>query len=676
MTDQHRADVLGAAGDPLIKTPHLDALARDGALFTRAYTPCPVCTPARASLLTGRSLFATGIVNNDLYHSGPSETPFGNLPSYDERLHALGWFSTYRGKWHVPLYRAGLRTPSDTSIYDGFGYALATEGSWRVGTNEYQAYRDFIAQRAPATLADLAPGLQFLAESGRPYRPVPADRLYGKPPPDSLAERRAVSQGAVIGELILDPALSNTAWTRDRAIEDLRRAHASGKPFNVTLSINAPHPPLVATQPWLDLYRGKTAPLVPASHADRSPAAPYNLAGIVRHAQAGFADPDKLPDIIAVYYALVTEADAAIGAILQTLRDLGAYDDTLVIYTSDHGEQLGAHGLSGKGYFYEESVRVPLIVKPPRADTPRPGARIDTPVTTTDLFATILDYTAGVTDAPSDGASLRDLLEGRPRPGAFAVSQWGADGVPPYCVVTARHKLLASRWRHVKSALYDLAADPAETNNLLLTSAPAQLEALRPTVAALHTNLLAFMSATRHPDLARIRAFDYLTNTRTDPAPQFIRTAPAAGQTFLADFSTHTFTNLTLSTRGSGGSVPAPRTGKNRRSRRLPPAAELAFDIPRAVLYDESAYAAKRLAVTFLDEGSEPFELQAAAPDGDIWKVTRHFIQKENTRQWVTRTLDLPDALFFDRFAGGADFRILGSKTEDTFISAVSFTLH
>jgi arylsulfatase A-like enzyme len=529
MTDQHRYDVLGCAGNPVAKTPNLDALAADGVRFTSAYTQCPVCTPARTSILTGRSIYGTGIDLNILRRN-LTDLPIRNQTSFDEVLNKNGYFSEYHGKWHSPISLAGIRKTTDKSFYHDFGYYLfKDDGTFRYGSKEQDALAELIRQNAPIDLNELKNGLQYNRRFGRPYIPVKADLKYGKPSPSPLRKKsdkndndtanNIRSNAVEIGQLILDVNYSQTSFQRDLILKALDNASASTKPFNVTASFSFPHPPYLVTEPYFSLYRTNNEPikeldgLISPSIDDRSPNSPYALQSSTRSMNRHyFHDRTKITDAMSVYYALVTEVDDAIGKIIQKLKENDEYDNTLIIYTSDHGEMLGAHGRNGKGVFFEESIHVPLIVKLPK--NVHKGLTIDKFVITTDLFATILDYTIADTTKPSEGKSLRTLIE---KPDTkdwkdYAVIEWSHehDNVPSYCVVTKKWKLMIARSNRAKSALYDLNNDPNELVNLLFEGDydVSQKEQYRETVNRLKSHLLEWMDQNGHSDKELIRNID------------------------------------------------------------------------------------------------------------------------------------------------------------------------
>jgi arylsulfatase A-like enzyme len=316
--------------------------------------------------------------------------------------------------------------------------------------------------------------------------------------------------------LILDQKWSHTSFVRNLTLETLQEAKDTGLPFNITASFNFPHPPVIATDPAFSLYRDKDGrpikeldALISPSIDDRSKTSPYNLS--TKDAVAYYYDRTKITDFMSVYYGLVSEVDGGIGEIVQKLKDIGEYDNTLIIYCSDHGETLGAHGLIGKFVFYEESILVPLILKLP--NSAHKGLKIERPVNLTDLFATILDYTIGETKEDSEGKSLRTLIE-NPQTKQwkdYTVSEWAAERLPVLCVITKDWKFLAGKNDKTRSALYDRKKDPNELVNLLYDISDEEREKYRGTVNDLKNKLLEYMTEIHHADTETVRNFDYFT---------------------------------------------------------------------------------------------------------------------------------------------------------------------
>ncbi|MDR3232380.1 MAG: sulfatase-like hydrolase/transferase [Planctomycetaceae bacterium] len=528
MTDQHRHDVIGTAGNPVIQTPHMDFLAADGVRFSSAFTVCPVCTPSRTSMFVGRSIGNTGISTNAQSTQDTPETPLLQMKSYDKILNENGFFSEYHGKWHSPLFLAGIHKQGDESYFYNFLYSILPNGKY--ANSEKDSLSELIRTNAPFDISELKNGLQFQRRFFRPYAPVSVDVKFGLPSPKSIGKKGQPedvpsSEAADFGQLILDAKYSQTSFQRDLVLQALDNAKKAGKPFNITASISFPHPPMVVTEPYFSKYRDKNNrpikeldALVEPSIGDRSLNSPYPLNNPRRNHTGHFNEPQKITDMTAVYYGLVTEVDDAIGQIIQKLKDIGEYDDTLIIYTSDHGEMLGSHGLNGKGNFYDASIRIPLILKEPKGE--HKGLVIDKPVMSTDLFATILDYTISDTKTPSDGQSLRTLIE---NPGNnswrdFAVSEWNhfTESVPSYCITTKDWKLMLARSDKAKSALYDRKNDPNELKNLLPESNETEVKKYRFIAEELKQKLVDYLKQINHFDSRHIESFDIFVPVSVD----------------------------------------------------------------------------------------------------------------------------------------------------------------
>jgi arylsulfatase A-like enzyme len=443
MTDQQRADALAIAGNSYIKTPNLDKLAKQGAFFRNMYTQCAVCAPARAVILSGHSIGNNGVRTNGIWKEEPNKEVL-TMPTFDEILYENGYTCEYFGKWHCP--------ERPTYVYSEF---VTLKG-----------YKQYVDENVPEV--EPAEGQLISTESGRPYTPNPIDKFYGMTVEEvqELRKNKRSAQTELHGVSNIPEEHTSTAWICQQTIDAIKRN--KDKPFSITASINFPHAPMIPIQKYAEMYDHKEMP-VPASISDDMKNSPYfEFNGRLESPE--YADQDKIGFMIANYYALVTEIDAWVGKILETLDELGLSENTLVIFTSDHGEMLGAHGMREKNVFYEESARVPLLIRYPGEISS--ATVIDHPVTNLDLFSTILDYTGVDTEAESDGRSLRDLIEGKKsdRP-EYIVTEWNfrGDVISNYMVLHDGWKMLIpySEISTVINAMYDLNTDPHEMNNLL-----------------------------------------------------------------------------------------------------------------------------------------------------------------------------------------------------------------
>lgn len=443
MTDQQRADALGIVGNNIIKTPNLDRLAKQGVYFTNAYTQCAVCAPARATILSGRTIENNGVRTNSIWKE-ENERGIMISPTFDEILHANGYVCEYFGKWHCP------EEPAE--IYNEF--------------ITLKAYKNYVNEHVP--YVEPKEGQLISTESGRAYAPNPIDKHYGMHYKDVLEKRKKerFAQTELHGVSDIPPEHTSTAFICQKAIESIKRN--KDKPFSITASINFPHAPMIPIEEYAKMYHHKDMP-VPVSINDDMANSPYiRFNGRLNSPE--YADPEKIKYMIANYYALVTEIDDWVGKILNTLDEMGLAEKTMVIFTSDHGEMLGSHGMREKNVFYEESARIPLMIRFPGEI--EKGTVVDHYVTNLDLHSTILDYAGVGKNSKSDGRSLRDLIENKEtdRP-EYIVTEWNfrGDVISNYMILHKGWKLMVpySESSKVINAMYNLNKDPYEMVNLL-----------------------------------------------------------------------------------------------------------------------------------------------------------------------------------------------------------------
>ena len=455
ITDQQQSKALGIAGSSVVKTPNLDRLAKQGVYFKNAYTPSAVCAPARSSILTGHSVENTGVTNNNKAYLHKEEGLM-TMPTFDEVLTDAGYHAEYYGKWHSQtshskIYKNPKLTSKDGhSVFEHKGQSFV--------------YLDFLDEHEP--IRPLKKGeLYDNTMTRRPYRSDPLDKYHNDKRGETLGEGPLRVQPDSHGELMMDDNHSFTAFQAMETIEAIERL--KDKQFSITVSFHLPHSPILPTKSYYNMYPADDM-VAPASIADDMNNSPYKTQN-GRLGLPQYSDPDQLKYMISNYYGLITEVDVWVGKILDTLEEQGIAENTLVIFTSDHGEMLGAHGMREKNVFYEESAHIPLLMRFP--DAIKPETQVDGYVSLVDLFATILDY-MDVKEQPSDGTSLRGLIEGtNPKQGEYAVTEWlwSGDKDPNYMVINDGWKLLIpfSKESKVINAMYNLNDDPHEMNNLL-----------------------------------------------------------------------------------------------------------------------------------------------------------------------------------------------------------------
>lgn len=469
MTDQQRYDALQIAGRyPFLQTPNLDRLARESAWFTHAYTPCAVSGPARSCLLTGQLVEHTRVFTNELTVEDPVEKGFTTAPTYDRVLVDNGYYAEYHGKWHAPILW--------TDCYESYVWFPVNRGKpCAYQTGELRDYMTYLKDKYghlpldEGTFVDNSMyGVGYCPDSIDRRVVRGYDRATGELLPEEL-QRRIHTQPDNHGMLLVDDEDSYTAFQARCAIAALKRAGEQDKPFSITLSINYPHAPMLPTRTYHEMYSVEDMP-VPESIGDPMTDSPY-ITQNGRRNLSEYGDRRLIRYMMKNYFGLVSEVDYWIGEVLRTLDELKMSDNTIVVFLSDHGEMLGSHGMREKNVFFEESARVPFMIRYPKVIRP---CRVDDDVTTLDLYATLLDY-AGTTADGNDSRSLRRLIE-RGRGDGCVVTEWLYNGIrqPSHMIVKEGWKLFFnySTESKVQPSLYHLDEDPFEMKNLLGRSNP------------------------------------------------------------------------------------------------------------------------------------------------------------------------------------------------------------
>ncbi len=416
-TDQQRWDTLGAYGNGVIQTPHLDRMAAEGAVFENAVTPCPVCVPARACTITGYPAGRLGILNN----SCDTEDRRDTLAT---TLNDAGYHTQGIGKMHF--------TPTGETY--GMDHLILSE--------EMRPVR--FAPDAEAAFFDDYD--QFLIENG----------MWGweKPPEIGYNEIKPVING-------LPKEFHVTQWCGDRTVAWLKEDRPKDKPFFVWTSFVKPHPSFDCPSHLLDLYDPADMPapwLSPDDGTEKNPYYAHNR----RRQEFDLYSEEAARRAKAFYYANITFIDEQIGRLFATLHEEGLADNTLVVFTSDHGEMLGDHGQWHKLIGYEGSLHVPMLAWWPGRI--RPGARVDDVVSLLDIFPTLA--TAARAEAGNEryGEDLLGFLDGE----THRELSFSECLTSPHYLLHVRHK----DWKYMYyqeggfEELYDLQNDPHELHDL------------------------------------------------------------------------------------------------------------------------------------------------------------------------------------------------------------------
>lgn len=468
-SDQHHHRCLGVH-DPVLSTPTLDQLASQGTLFERAYCPNPTCTPTRASIITG------------LYPSAHGAWSLGTKLAEDQTtlgalLGEAGYQTSLIGKAHFqPMASTEEQTSIETPdrIHD-LDYWRSFHGPF-YGFDHVELTRG----HADEYTAGMHYGVWLEANGLTNWRDYFA-RADPERPDAPVREH----------EWELPAELHYTTWTADRSIAAIERAVDADQPFFCWASFHDPHPPYLAPLPWAKQYDpadvriGKQTPgeldrMPPWHQLTQEQNPDFSAWKQTPFANHGFGshlvDEEQLRKDVAVYYGMVSFLDQQAGRVLDRLEALGVAEETLVVFTTDHGHFLGEHGLTAKGAFhYEDLLRVPFIVRyPGRVPAGRRSSALQSLV---DLTPTFL-RTAGM-DVPGamqgvdqlpvwegtvDSAREHVLVENRHQPSAVHLRTY----------VDERYKLTLYR-EQPWGELFDLRDDPGETTNLFDDPSAADL---------------------------------------------------------------------------------------------------------------------------------------------------------------------------------------------------------
>ena len=459
-TDQHQQRILGAYGNAAVKTPCLDALAQEGVLFDNAIYAQPLCTPSRASLLTGTYGHTHGCVKNNWVLTS-------DIPTAGEILREHGYRRGYIGKWHMG---------NETVPQRGF------EGFFRC-TEDHYASRSLRQQGFYSSYDRFLRSRGFVPE--------------GEGPCPFFTQRAACA----MPEEVCKPA-----FMAQQADEFFRTA--SQEPFFLAVSFLEPHPPYYG--PFDDMYSPEQMEL-PANYAVDED----EISGWSRRTERFrrfyykkghniiTSDAEDVRANMARYYGLVSLVDKYVGRILDSLDRHGLAKGTIVLFTSDHGDMLGSHQIVDKGVMFDESIKVPFILRHP--DETFSAKRYREIINNVDVLPTLLDMVGVSIPEHIQGHSFLPLLRGeKDQFPEYGVVEWNgilqnmqsrdpifADVLDLHvrCVVTQRWKLILCP--DDRPELYDLEADPLEQRNVFADAGN------RDVVKRLYRYLLEWQEGTR-----------------------------------------------------------------------------------------------------------------------------------------------------------------------------------
>ena len=475
-SDQHHFSALGSV-NPKIRTPHLDRLAREGTRFERAYCVNPTCSPSRATMITG------------LYPSQHGCWAIGvklpeDVPTAGDLFQAQGYESILVGKAHFQPLRSepGSESIESQPLMRDLDFWRNFHGPWygfnHVETARMHANESHAGQHYALWLEEK--GLANWRDYFDPWPPQPNSKYSG---PYYLHDSLTWD---------LPEEYHPTHWVGERTVANIERGAAEGKPFFLWSSFFDPHPPYVLPEPWASMYdpaEMEPGEYTPGEFDDMPP-----QFGRTREEKPDFSDyeepggqglhgfhshlhsADALRRSMAAYYGMVSLIDQEVGRIIDALSRLGMAENTLVIFTTDHGHFLGQHGLVAKGAFhYEDLIRIPMIARYP-GHIPA-GSVSQALQSQIDFVPTFLEAAGIAAPGSMQGSSrLADWEHGAGRAWALVENRHNPTTVHLRTLVTGRYKITVYR-DHEYGELFDLQTDPRELHNRWTDPAYAAVKA-------------------------------------------------------------------------------------------------------------------------------------------------------------------------------------------------------
>jgi len=486
ITDQHRADHLGCYGNDIVRTPNIDGLSARGIQFNRFYVSCPICMPNRATLMTGRMPSLHGVRQNGQPLSMQNTT-------FTELLLAAGYRTALAGKSHLQNISArplemGLREPDPAKDQPPEALSEARRNFWDDGDYEQELPRtwqdeDFDLSLPFYGFEDVSLVIHHGDTAGGDYLRWFRER---HPDPESLrGKENALDPGMDVWapqawRTAVPEELYTTAYVQEKTIGYLEEFAKGGQPFFLQMSFPDPHHPFTAPGKYWDMYDQEDIPVPDAFNHPQNMLPPH-VAFLHGRRDEGKAFKDGVMSFgctekeargaIAHNYGAITMIDDAIGATLAKLEELGIADNTIVVFTTDHGDYMGDHQLLLKGAIhYQGLVRVPCIWSDPRRSTG--GQKTEALSGTLDLASSILDAAGVEPFWGMQGKALTSLADGNDAYDSIVIEEdqrRSLMGFPPHyrvrSLVTDRYRL--SLYSCVDwGELYDLENDPCEFENL------------------------------------------------------------------------------------------------------------------------------------------------------------------------------------------------------------------
>lgn len=439
--DQHRHDALGCAGNTLIETPNLDRLAATGVRFSDAWCQSPICQPSRAALITGQYPHELGVMRN----FGPDMNDA--WPTFMKRLQQAGYTTANIGKTHY--YAEGLATPD--------GDRDMRQNSPRVAAFGFDHVVEEFDRYVHAMDGVLTPYTEYLKSEGvfEAYR----DRIK------SIWRLTEQHWDGVTSPISKEQDLTSFLT---REAQSWLAGQSAEQPFFLQLAYVQPHVPLMGDPEWAARYRDLTIPRGPGQpvHSEVAVWQDY-LDWCGHHANARLLSDEYVQNGARQYYAMISLIDECVGQLIDQLETQGLLDNTWIVYSSDHGEMLGDHGLMAKFNFYRSSVQVPLIIRPAGGCAP---AVSDALAALVDVGPTLLDVADAAPLDAVPGRSLLPVISGSEDRRQYLFSeiqkQSRKEQAPTFRAIrNSRYRLTLETNSQTPCELFDLQEDPLELND-------------------------------------------------------------------------------------------------------------------------------------------------------------------------------------------------------------------
>lgn len=406
-TDQQRFDTCGPAAPPFMRTPHYNNLLNQGVVFNRAFADCPICVPSRVTIMTGLSAASHGMKGN-----GETSQVMGCDKTLPAQLNSLGYQTCAIGKMHFGPERV------------------------RHGFNEMILPADYYREMMKKG------GLQPMRHG------LGQNELYA-------------------GMATVPEAQTLTAWISDQCSEYIKERRDPTKPFFLWCSYSKPHPPLDPPEPYYSMYRNCDIPEPFNPSWTDSETCPPSFKNFRAQYGADQMPWDLIREARAAYYGLITQVDYNMGRVFAALQDEDLFDETLILYTTDHGEFLGDFRTCSKVFFYEPSSHIPFVIRYPRSwNCGEAGSSVDITISLADIMPTLVSAAGGEYDSV-DGVNLTPYALGEKAIERRFIEGTANSGVINYYALTD------GIWKYIYyieggiEQLFNRIEDPREENNLI-----------------------------------------------------------------------------------------------------------------------------------------------------------------------------------------------------------------